>query len=148
MPGMQLCIWLAHIKLGLNQLFELYDELEVFNNYKILFLHDLWSGAIILVSWGTMFCDQSYYFSALVLYPYFPLSLQLSNYSSFEGVLYCKPHFDQLFKMTGSLDKSFEGNKLSWILFRHFHPLSALWCQILSLFFSFFFSSIRYSKNC
>lgn len=37
------------------------------------------------------------------------LSLQLSNYSSFEGVLYCKPHFDQLFKMTGSLDKSFEG---------------------------------------
>ncbi|KAL3727258.1 hypothetical protein ACJRO7_032056 [Eucalyptus globulus] len=23
----------------------------------------------------------------------------LSNYSSFEGVLYCKPHFDQLFKM-------------------------------------------------
>ncbi|RVW52785.1 LIM domain-containing protein WLIM1 [Vitis vinifera] len=33
----------------------------------------------------------------------------LSNYSSFEGVLYCKPHFDQLFKMTGSLDKSFEG---------------------------------------
>lgn len=35
--------------------------------------------------------------------------LQLFNYSSFEGVLYCKPHFDQLFKMTGSLDKSFEG---------------------------------------
>lgn len=37
------------------------------------------------------------------------LTLQLSNYSSFEGVLYCKPHFDQLFKKTGSLDKSFEG---------------------------------------
>ncbi|CAA2983647.1 LIM domain-containing WLIM1-like [Olea europaea subsp. europaea] len=35
--------------------------------------------------------------------------LQLSNYCSYEGVLYCKPHFDQLFKMTGSLDKSFEG---------------------------------------
>ncbi|PIA62208.1 hypothetical protein AQUCO_00200301v1 [Aquilegia coerulea] len=35
-------------------------------------------------------------------------TLKLSNYSSFEGVLYCKPHFDQLFKMTGSLDKSFE----------------------------------------
>ncbi|KAI8543603.1 hypothetical protein RHMOL_Rhmol08G0231200 [Rhododendron molle] len=34
---------------------------------------------------------------------------KLSNYSSFEGVLYCKPHFDQLLKMTGSLDKSFEG---------------------------------------
>ncbi|WCJ36040.1 GATA type zinc finger transcription factor family protein [Euphorbia peplus] len=36
-------------------------------------------------------------------------TLKLSNYSSFEGVLYCKPHFDQLFKMTGSLDKSFQG---------------------------------------
>ncbi|KAF5734174.1 pollen-specific protein SF3-like [Tripterygium wilfordii] len=36
-------------------------------------------------------------------------TLKLSNYCSFEGVLYCKPHYDQLFKMTGSLDKSFEG---------------------------------------
>ncbi|XP_047338528.1 LIM domain-containing protein WLIM1-like [Impatiens glandulifera] len=36
-------------------------------------------------------------------------TLKLSNYSSFESVLYCKPHFDQLFKMTGSLEKSFEG---------------------------------------
>lgn len=36
--------------------------------------------------------------------------LQLSNYCSFEGVLYCRPHYDQLFKRTGSLDKSFEGN--------------------------------------
>ncbi|KAF9671540.1 hypothetical protein SADUNF_Sadunf12G0058200 [Salix dunnii] len=36
-------------------------------------------------------------------------TLKLSNYSSFEGVLYCKPHFDQLLKMTGSLDKSFKG---------------------------------------
>ncbi|KAI4326685.1 hypothetical protein MLD38_031972 [Melastoma candidum] len=35
-------------------------------------------------------------------------TLKLSNYCSFEGVLYYKPHFDQLFKMTGSLDKSFE----------------------------------------
>ncbi|KAI8019853.1 Pollen-specific protein SF3 [Camellia lanceoleosa] len=40
---------------------------------------------------------------------HFCSSLQLSNYCSFEGVLYCKPHFNQLFKMTGSLDKSFEG---------------------------------------
>jgi len=37
--------------------------------------------------------------------------MQLSNYNSFEGVLYCRPHFDQLFKRTGSLDKSFEGKK-------------------------------------
>lgn len=27
--------------------------------------------------------------------------------------MYCKPHFDQLFKMTGSLEKSFEGDQLS-----------------------------------
>ncbi|KAH9689939.1 LIM domain-containing protein WLIM1 [Citrus sinensis] len=37
------------------------------------------------------------------------LGLLLGNYNSFEGVLYCRPHFDQLFKRTGSLDKSFEG---------------------------------------
>ncbi|KAL0368937.1 UNVERIFIED_CONTAM: LIM domain-containing protein WLIM1 [Sesamum calycinum] len=36
-------------------------------------------------------------------------TLKLANYNSFEGVLYCRPHFDQLFKRTGSLDKSFEG---------------------------------------
>ncbi|MCD7458374.1 LIM domain-containing protein wlim1 [Datura stramonium] len=36
-------------------------------------------------------------------------ALKLGNYNSFEGVLYCRPHFDQLFKQTGSLDKSFEG---------------------------------------
>ncbi|CAL9131415.1 unnamed protein product [Musa textilis] len=36
-------------------------------------------------------------------------TLKLGNYNSFEGVLYCRPHFDQLFKLTGSLDKSFEG---------------------------------------
>lgn len=37
------------------------------------------------------------------------ICFQLSNYNSFEGVLYCRPHFDQTFKRTGSLDKSFEG---------------------------------------
>ncbi|KAK1558664.1 hypothetical protein Q3G72_005222 [Acer saccharum] len=36
-------------------------------------------------------------------------TLKLSNYNSFDGVLYCRPHYDQLFKRTGSLDKSFEG---------------------------------------
>lgn len=35
--------------------------------------------------------------------------LQLSNFNSFDGVLYCRHHFDQLFKRTGSLEKSFEG---------------------------------------
>ena len=39
------------------------------------------------------------------------IGFQLSNYNSFEGVLYCRPHFDQIFKRTGSLNKSFEGTK-------------------------------------
>ena len=47
-----------------------------------------------------------YFLTSFILF----LIFQLSNYCSFEGVLYCKPHFDQLFKMTGSLDKSFECN--------------------------------------
>uniref|UniRef100_A0A1J3FBF4 LIM domain-containing protein WLIM2a n=1 Tax=Noccaea caerulescens TaxID=107243 RepID=A0A1J3FBF4_NOCCA len=35
-------------------------------------------------------------------------TLQLSNYSSMEGVLYCKPHFEQLFKESGSFNKNFQ----------------------------------------
>ncbi|XP_066353580.1 LIM domain-containing protein WLIM2a-like isoform X2 [Miscanthus floridulus] len=35
-------------------------------------------------------------------------TLSLSNYSSFEGVPYCKAHFEQLFKETGSYNKSFQ----------------------------------------
>ncbi|KAM0010416.1 putative transcription factor interactor and regulator LIM family [Helianthus debilis subsp. tardiflorus] len=31
----------------------------------------------------------------------------LSNYSSMEGVLYCMPHFEQLFKESGNLNKNF-----------------------------------------
>ncbi|XP_028778346.1 LIM domain-containing protein WLIM1-like [Neltuma alba] len=50
-------------------------------------------------------------------------TLKLSNYCSFEGVLYCKPHYDQLLKKTGSLEKSFEGIQelleLSGLLIRH-----------------------------
>jgi hypothetical protein len=33
---------------------------------------------------------------------------QLGNYASLEGVLYCRPHFEQLLKTTGSFDKSFD----------------------------------------
>ncbi|WRX27389.1 hypothetical protein QQP08_019876 [Theobroma cacao] len=32
----------------------------------------------------------------------------LGNYSSMEGVLYCKPHFEQLFKETGNFNKNFQ----------------------------------------
>ncbi|XP_076954781.1 pollen-specific protein SF3-like [Bidens hawaiensis] len=36
-------------------------------------------------------------------------TLKLSNFNSFDGVVYCRHHFDQLFKRTGSLEKCFEG---------------------------------------
>lgn len=42
---------------------------------------------------------------------FFYYLLQFSNYSSVEGVLYCKPHYDQILKSTGSLEKSFEGTE-------------------------------------
>ncbi|CAM6041003.1 unnamed protein product [Sphagnum compactum] len=32
----------------------------------------------------------------------------LGNYASLEGVLYCRPHFEQPLKTTGSFDKSFD----------------------------------------
>lgn len=59
-------------------------------------------------------------------------SSQLSNYNSFEGVLYCKPHFDQLFKRTGSLDKSFEGIS-EWCII--VVSISSFQCSQLVLFF-------------
>ncbi|KAJ3682217.1 hypothetical protein LUZ60_014790 [Juncus effusus] len=34
-------------------------------------------------------------------------TLSMCNYSSMEGVLYCKPHFEQLFKETGTFTKKF-----------------------------------------
>lgn len=34
-------------------------------------------------------------------------NLTMCNYSSMDGVLYCKPHFEQLFKETGSFTKKF-----------------------------------------
>ncbi|CAI0414465.1 unnamed protein product [Linum tenue] len=34
--------------------------------------------------------------------------LVMGNYSSMDGVLYCKPHFEQLFKETGSFSKNFQ----------------------------------------
>ncbi|KAJ4759540.1 GATA type zinc finger transcription factor family protein [Rhynchospora pubera] len=34
-------------------------------------------------------------------------TLSMCSYSSMEGVLYCKPHFEQLFKETGSFTKKF-----------------------------------------
>lgn len=36
--------------------------------------------------------------------------LVMSSYSSMDGVLYCKPHFEQLFKETGSFSKKFNAS--------------------------------------
>eukprot|EP00475_Leptophrys_vorax_P030100 TRINITY_DN4481_c0_g1_i2.p1 TRINITY_DN4481_c0_g1~~TRINITY_DN4481_c0_g1_i2.p1 ORF type:complete len:367 (-),score=57.62 TRINITY_DN4481_c0_g1_i2:319-1377(-) len=36
-------------------------------------------------------------------------TVNLNNYSAIEGVPYCKPHYEQLFKQTGSYTRSFQG---------------------------------------
>ncbi|KAL6498817.1 LIM domain-containing protein PLIM2a [Orobanche gracilis] len=38
-------------------------------------------------------------------------TLVMSNYSSMDGVLYCKPHFEQLFKESGNFSKNFQNGK-------------------------------------
>nr|XP_016500826.1 PREDICTED: LIM domain-containing protein WLIM2b-like isoform X2 [Nicotiana tabacum] len=40
-------------------------------------------------------------------------TLKLSNYSSMEGVLYCKPHFEQLYKESGNFNKNFQSRTRS-----------------------------------
>ncbi|XP_076950284.1 LIM domain-containing protein PLIM2b-like [Bidens hawaiensis] len=35
-------------------------------------------------------------------------TLAMSSYSSMDGVLYCKPHFEQLFKESGNFSKNFQ----------------------------------------
>ncbi|KAK7349534.1 hypothetical protein VNO77_06977 [Canavalia gladiata] len=39
--------------------------------------------------------------------------LTMSTYSSMDGVLYCKPHFEQLFKESGNFSKNFQTAKSS-----------------------------------
>ncbi|KAL8114200.1 LIM domain-containing protein PLIM2b-like [Apium graveolens] len=38
-------------------------------------------------------------------------TLVMSNYSSMDGTLYCKTHFDQLFKESGNFSKNFQTSK-------------------------------------
>ncbi|KAL8028236.1 hypothetical protein ABFX02_14G145300 [Erythranthe guttata] len=38
-------------------------------------------------------------------------TLVMSNYSSMDGVLYCKTHFEQLFKESGNFSKNFQTSK-------------------------------------
>ena len=44
----------------------------------------------------------------LMSWSQFLFFLQMGSYCSMEGVLYCKPHFEQLFKETGSYTKKFQ----------------------------------------
>ncbi|KAK7340233.1 hypothetical protein VNO77_20931 [Canavalia gladiata] len=39
--------------------------------------------------------------------------LTMSTYSSMDGVLYCKPHFEQLFKESGNFSKNFQNARSS-----------------------------------
>nr|XP_043626650.1 LIM domain-containing protein PLIM2b-like [Erigeron canadensis] len=38
-------------------------------------------------------------------------TLSMNSYSSMDGVLYCKPHFEQLFKESGNFSKNFQTSK-------------------------------------
>ncbi|RWW19759.1 hypothetical protein GW17_00016149 [Ensete ventricosum] len=46
-------------------------------------------------------CDKTVHFIDLLT------ADGMCNYSSMDGILYCKPHFEQLFKETGSFSKKF-----------------------------------------
>ena len=48
---------------------------------------------------------------------------QMCSYSSMDGVLYCKPHFEQLFKETGSFSKKFQTRKRTFNL-KHYPRLN------------------------
>lgn len=63
-----------------------------------------------------------------VIYTYMGFALQMSNYSSMEGVLYCKTHAEQLFKESGSFTKkSQSGNKiLKFFLISYIYPVSQI----------------------
>ncbi|KAJ0105076.1 LIM domain-containing protein WLIM2b-like [Pistacia vera] len=68
-------------------------------------------------------CDKTVYFAEMITadgVPYhktcFKCShcnglLQMGRYSAIEGVLYCKPHFEQLYKETGSFTNKFQAAK-------------------------------------
>ncbi|KAL5077198.1 hypothetical protein RYX36_016182 [Vicia faba] len=52
--------------------------------------------------------DGTSYHKACFRCTHYKGTLKLSNYSSMEGVLYCKPHFEQLFKEHGNFSKNFQ----------------------------------------
>ncbi|KAK3034595.1 hypothetical protein RJ639_033841 [Escallonia herrerae] len=53
-------------------------------------------------------------------------TLVMSNYSTMEGILYCKPHFEQLFKETGNFNKKFQPTRKQNELARASSKLSSM----------------------
>ncbi|KAK7835535.1 LIM domain-containing protein PLIM2b [Quercus suber] len=55
--------------------------------------------------------------------------LSMSTYSSMDGILYCKPHFEQLFKESGNFSKNFHpGAKSAEQMARRPSKLSSMFC--------------------
>lgn len=75
-------------------------------NISIFFFHKQWYVSFIYTSFSFSNLRIKFWISLPIMVTIF---LQLSNFNSFDGVVYCRPHFDQLFKRTGSLENFFEG---------------------------------------
>lgn len=52
---------------------------------------------------------------------YYLMLVQMSTYSSMDGVLYCRTHFEQLFKESGNFSKNFQNGNMKSI----FWPISS-----------------------
>jgi len=51
----------------------------------------------------------------------------MSSYSSIDGVLYCKPHYDQLFKETGNFTKKLQSCEIPLFVFLMFNSFTCFW---------------------
>ena len=51
--------------------------------------------------------------------------MQLHSYSSMEGVPYCKPHFEQLFKESGNFNKNFQSRINPFVILNLFLKLNS-----------------------
>ncbi|XP_039005563.1 LIM domain-containing protein PLIM2b-like [Hibiscus syriacus] len=57
--------------------------------------------------------------------------LEMTTYSSMDGVLYCKPHFEQLFKESGNFSKNFQSAKSDRKTIRTPNKLSSMFSGTL-----------------
>lgn len=82
------------------------------------------NGALVVLLFLLSFFLHCYYVSTV---PWNSILKQISNYSSMDGVLYCKRHFEQLFKESvKSLHTGLFSLSLPWFCFRMFSHLSLL----------------------